>query len=132
MENLPSNCLTANDTELLQNAGSLVLEARDLKENPSKLRLKLVDIQAMRFEIGRRRDMYKGHKNDLMAAQYGIGIAGKLSRNAAYKEAEMNAEVIKYKNTAQLFETAFDVMDSFVNINQSSLRLATEEAKNNL
>ena len=40
--------------------------------------------------------------------------------------------VVELKNTADLFETAYEVMEAFVNTNQTSHRLAAEEAKNNL
>lgn len=132
MENLPSNKLTDDDVKLLQDAGSLIVEAQGLKEQPGKLRLKLVDIQAMRFEIGRRKVAYKGFARDFLGNRYRVHKQAKMSNNAAYKEAETEAEVIAYKNSADLFETAYEVMDSFVNTNQTSLRLAGEEAKNNL
>lgn len=132
MENLPSNVLTKDDIELLENAGQMIIEAVKLKESPSKLRLYLVEIQAARFEIGRRRSIYKGKSRDAFTGLYAQFKLQKMSPNAAAKEAEAMPGVVELKNTADLFDTAYEVMDAFVNTNQTSLRLAAEEAKNNL
>ncbi|MGV9002366.1 MAG: hypothetical protein ACOH18_05440 [Candidatus Saccharimonadaceae bacterium] len=128
---LPSNVLSDGDLELLESAGQMIIEGVALKEMPSKLRLQLVEIQAMRFEIGRRFNIYKGLTRDMAGVKFRT-LKANMSQNAASKEVEFDEEVIKYKNTRDLFETAYEVMEAFVNTNQTSLRLAAEEAKNNL
>lgn len=129
---LPANVLTPADITTLENAGQLILSALKHKEQPSTLRLMLVEVQAARFEVGRMRNIYKGYARDLMGSKYRANKDTGMSSNAAYKEAEMDAEVIKYKNTSELFETAYEVMESFVTTNQTSLRLAGEEAKSTM
>ena len=128
---LPTNALTDDDTKLLENAGQLIIDGLALKDQPSKLRIKLAEIAAARFEIGRRKNTYNGIARDMMSAKYNFNKA-QMSNNAAYKEAEMNPEVIKYKNTYGLFETAYEVMENFISVGQTNLRLAAEEAKNTL
>lgn len=128
---LPSNVLTDNDIELLEKAGEMIMTGVALKEQPSKLRLELVEIQAARFEIGRRFNIYKGMTRDMAGVKFRT-LKANMSQNAASKEVEFDDEVIKLKNTRDLFETAYEVMEAFVNTNQTSLRLAAEEAKNNL
>ena len=128
---LPTNVLTEDDIKLLEDAGQLVLEGVELKHEPSKLRIKLADIAAARFEIGRRKVMYNAYSRDAMSAKYNF-LKANMSNNAAYKEAEMHPDVIKYKNTHGMFETAYEVMENFVSIGQTNLRLAAEEAKNTL
>lgn len=136
-ELLPSNVLTDSDIKILEDAGQAILNGLALKEQPSKLRLELVEIQALRFEVGRRFNIYKGFARDLAGEKFRAlkngtpGVKG-VSPNAASKEVEHDEEVIKYKNTRDLFETAYEVMEAFVNTNQTSLRLAAEEAKNTL
>lgn len=131
MTDLPKNVLTESDITLLENAGVAITNALALKEQPTKLRLALVDIQAQRWEIGRRHAIYKGHHRDMAGVKFRT-LKSNMSQNAASKEVEFDDEVIKLKNTRDLFETAYEVMEAFVNTNQTSLRLATEEAKNTL
>lgn len=131
-DQLPTNRLTVGDVELLTKAGEMIQSARALKDSPTKLRLELVEIQAARFEIGRRRSIMKGFARDIFAERYAKGKLDGLSPNASAKEAEQDGNYIEYKNAADLLDTAYDVMNAFVNVNQTSVRLATEESKNNL
>lgn len=128
---LPSNVLTDSDLKLLEDAGQSIINGLALKEQPTKLRLALVEIQAQRFEIGRRFNIYKGLARDESGQKF-RSLKQNMSQNAASKEVEFDEEVIKLKNTRDLFETAYEVMEAFVNTNQTSLRLATEEAKNTI
>lgn len=132
MDAYPDTALT--DTELadLQRAGALIQEGLTQKENPSKLRLTLVELQALRWTIGNKMAKAKGHKRDAFRNAYNTNKNKKMSPNAAYKEAEADEVVARWKNTADILETAYDVMQNFVNTNQTSVRLATEESKNNL
>lgn len=132
MDAYPDTSLTETELADLQKAGALIQEGLREKENPSKLRLVLVELQALRWTIGNKMAKAKGQKRDAFRNAYNTNKNKKMSPNAAYKEAEADEVVTRWKNTADILETAYDVMQNFVNTNQTSVRLAAEESKNNL
>lgn len=132
MDAYPETELTEKELSDLQKAGSLIQEGLRLKASPSELRLVLVELQAMRWTIGNKMAKAKGHRRDAFRNSYNLNKNKKMSPNAAYKEAEADELVIRWKNTVDILETAYDVCQNFVNTNQTSLGIAKEEAKNNL
>lgn len=117
----------------IEEAARLIQLALAEKENPSKLRLVLVEIQALRFEIGRLHVKYAGEARIAYKEAYWDNKTNKkMSPNASNKEAEADNKVVEAKNARDLFDSAKDTMASFVSTNQTSLGIAKEEAKNNL
>jgi hypothetical protein len=132
VDTYPDTALTDAELADLQRAGALIQDGLREKENPAQLRLILVELQALRWTIGNKMVRAKGHKRDAFRGAYNLNKNKKMSPNAAYKEAEADEVVIRWKNTSDILETAYDVMQNFVNTNQTSVRLAAEESKNNL
>jgi hypothetical protein len=124
--------LSESETLLLADAANLIERGLAEKSNPSKLRLILVELQALRFDIGRALGVYKAKARVETRAQYWDCKNKKMSPNASYKEAEMNDKVVEYKNARDFMQIAYDTISDFVTTNQSSLKIAAEEAKNNL
>ena len=125
--------MNKHEEELYRQAHDLIMKGKDAKDDPARLRLILVDLQALRFEIGRIMTDYKGKAREAFREAYWDNkTIKKMSPNGAYKEAETDETVIEAKNNRDTFEVAYDVMRDFVSTNQSSLRVATEEAKNTL
>lgn len=129
MENIK---LLKSENELLQKASTLIKQALEERENPSKLRLILVELQALRFTLGQSLAIYRCLARDETRKAYVKCKAENMSSSAAYKESEMAEKVVQYKNARDFLEVSFDTISSFVNINQTSLKIATEESKNNL
>lgn len=121
-----------SELELVSTAASLIRQAVEAKDNPSKLRLLLVELQAIRFQIGRVHVKYAGQARSEFANNYWENKLKKMSPNAAYKEAEADPKVVDAKNNRDYFESAKDTIASFVSTNQTSLGIAKEESKNNL
>ena len=133
MNDLPSHSFTEEDLKLLQDAAELIKKGNSLRDNPSQLRLVLVEIQYHRFNIGKRWAVFKGLVRDEFRKAYNSNRQGRsMSSNAAYKEADTDEMVTKLKNSRDLMETAYEVLQNFVNTNQTSLGIAKEESKNNL
>lgn len=124
--------LKDNETEMLEHAHRLIQEALELRENPSKLRLILVELQALRFSLGQTLARYRCLARDESRVAYKRFKSEDYSANASYKETEMDEKVIGYKNARDFLETAYETISDFVNINQTSLKIAVEESKNNL
>lgn len=132
MDQYPETELDAKTIDEIGEIAALIQQGLAEKENPARLRLVLVELQAKRWGMGLKMAKAKGHKRDAFRNAYNANKNKKMSPNAAYKEAEADEVVTRWKNTADILETAYDVMQNFVNTNQTSVRLATEEAKNNL
>lgn len=125
--------LTDEEILLLGDAASLITRGNEEKSNPSKLRLILVELQALRFQIGRVLGNYRAETRSEMSSNYWNNKSlYKMSPNAAYKEAELNEKVVALKNNRDFMELTYDTIADFVSTNQSSLKVATEEAKNTL
>lgn len=131
-DTLPSHRLSDGDITLLTEAGELIARGRELKDAPTKLAPVLAEIQAVRFNIGARMAKFKGWARDASRTAYNANRLMKMSPNAAYKEMELEEEVVAMKNSRDLLETAWDTLQNFVNTNQTLLRIASEESKNNL
>ena len=128
----PTTSLSSADEELLQSAATLIHRGNELKADPSKLRLILVEVQVVRFDIGRRYAHFKGLSRDAFRLKYGENKQSGMSANAAYKEADVDETVTEHKNARDLMEVAYQVLQDFVTTNQTSLGIAKEESKNNL
>lgn len=128
----PSKSLRDSDVELLQRAATLIHRGNELKSEPSKLRLVLVEVQVVRFDIGNRYAIFKGMTRDAFRLKYNENKQSGMSPNAAYKEADVDETVTKHKNARDLMEVAYQVLQDFVTTNQTSLGIAKEESKNNL
>lgn len=120
------------DKGLLRQAAELLHSGNEAKTDPSTLRLILVEIQVVRFDVGRRYAMYKGQARDAFRIAYNTNKLEGMSANAAYKEAETDETVVKSKNARDFLEVAYHVLQDFVTTNQTSLSIAKEESKNNL
>lgn len=129
MENIN---LSEREIKLLADASSLIERGLEEKSNPSKLRLVLVELQALRFDIGKSLGGYKATARITTREKYWDCKNKKMSPNASYKEAEMDADVVSQKNARDFLEIAYNTISDFVTVNQSSLKIAAEEAKNNL
>ena len=127
-----STSLTDGDNVLLQQAAKLIYRGNELKSEPSQLRLVLVEVQVVRFDIGRRYATFKGMARDAFRLKYNENKQSGMSANAAYKEADVDETVTKHKNARDLMEVAYQVLQDFVTTNQTSLGIAKEESKNNL
>lgn len=128
----PDTSLTKEDLELLQSAADLIHRGNELKANPSQLRLVLVEVQVVRFDVGKRYATFKGLARDAFRLKYNEHKQAGMSPNAAYKEADVDETVVKHKNARDLLEVAYQVLQDFVTTNQTSLGIAKEESKNNL
>lgn len=129
MENIK---LLESENKMLQQASALIKQALDEKENPSKLRLCLVELQALRFNLGSSLAIYRCLARDTTRTAYMKNKGEGMSSSAASREAEMDLTVIKNKNARDFLEAAYNTISDFVNINQTSLKIAVEESKNSL
>lgn len=127
----PTIEMPPSDEALLGDVSVLLFKANVAKEEPSKLRLILPELQYLRFQLGDRAARYGGYARIAYAQEYEKNKEAKMSNNAAAKEAESALRYIEFKNVRDIFKNAYDSVDGFVTTNQTSLRLAVEEAKNN-
>lgn len=132
MSDYPDNKIDTATLKHLEDAADLVLRGKSLKANPAQLRLVLVDLQVVRWHIGLAYAKAGGYARDSFRRAYNANRQRTMSSNAAYKEAETDVDVVQWKNTRDILETAYNVIKDFVSTNQTSVNLAKEEAKNNL
>lgn len=125
--------LTDLEIEVIGFAAELMHKINDAKDDPSKIRKLLVELQVRRFEIGNIYTNYSADARSSMSSHYIENkTVYKMSPNAAYKDAEMSKDVVAAKNNRDFVEIAYETIKDFVSTNQSSLKIAAEEAKNTL
>lgn len=125
--------LTDNEILRLADAANLMAKINKVKEEPTKVRRLLVELQVVRFDIGNIFTSYGATARTLMSGHYIENkTTYKMSPNAAYKDAEMCKDVVAAKNARDFMEISYETIKDFVSTNQSSLKIAAEEAKNTL
>lgn len=131
MNIIPEIVMEPSDTELLEVVAREMEQAVAAKDDPSTLRLLLVELQHRRFSVGQVAARYKAYARITLSNSFAHNKTI-MSNNAAWKEAEASIVYVEFKNVAEIFEKAYESLDGFVTMNQTSLRLAAEEAKNTL